>query len=772
MHGKENIVGEEALWHELDARVARPTARAMELWEELDTSAIRQPTSPSSLRDELRRKGDPIHFRPQVRSEVVVRRLQSHDGRYYILKNPRAHTYLRLSEHEFFLWRLMDGTRSLSVLMTAYFQKYRVLAVSLVRSLVDGLRDQHFLTARPVKVYQQAQKALDQRSPERWSEQVTHWLMGQEFAVSGLDGILSTVYRAGGWLFFTAPALLVSAAVALMGLLFFFLSLRQGTFTLLKSANSLTLGLILLWLANLLTIFLHECAHALTTKHFGREVHRGGFMLYYGLPAFFVDTMDIWMEDKGPRMTVSVAGSASDLIIGGMCSLLAYIFPHWALSPFLYKIAFTAYLSVLFNLNPLLELDGYFLLVDWLEMPMLRQRSLDFVRTALPRRVSAWLQSRGLLPAEITSPEKPTPTPFSREERVFTVFGLLSAAYNVIAIWLALYFWQKQLGLVVAELWARGGLSRVLVAVVGGVLIVVTGWVSGSRIVRFVSGVADWLARRRILERDRLVAGLLLGFLIVLSGIALLLPADWRWAYLLTLTLLFTLIALGAALAATRYYTGSAFQGVFVALSTLLIFLLPVRGLRALGVWYVIDPPWPAVIVVLNKLALLVVLVAAFFAFRRTGLDLVSTEERILMTLIVVLSLAALLPTLLWATRFPTSALSGMLGLVAPGCALLGIALLIPTLFAFSDSHFGLGWDFLLVAIASLVIEDLLRVYAPFYPPLYAVVYGLGALTSGGLAGGCVLVYLAHLRAVYRREEWPLVEALSDQKRLRDAFAH
>jgi len=768
-------VREDGLWPELDERVAHLSARNTALWQELDAGASRQSTSTSRLWDELQQKGDPIHFRPRVRSGVVIRRLQSHASRYYVLKNPQAYTYLRLAEHEFFLWRLMDGTRSLSALMTAYFQKYHALAISLVCSLVDGLRDQQFLTAKPVKVYEQVQEALERRRPERWSERAVHWFAGREFAISGLDHILSAVYRAGGWLFFTAPALIVFAAIALMGLLCFFLALRQGTFTLLKSGNSLTLGLILLWLANLLTIFLHECAHALTTKHFGREVHRGGFMLYYGLPAFFVDTMDIWMEDKGPRIAVSAAGPVSDLIVGGMCSLLAYAFPHWALSPFLYKVAFTAYLGVLLNLNPLLELDGYFLLVDWLEIPMLRQRSLAFVRTELWNKVRTWLQSRELLPAQPalpTSQEEPAATSFSREERIFTVFGLLSAAYTVVALWLALYFWQKQLGRAVSELWTRGGLGRVLVVVIGGALTVVGGWTLGSQIVRFLGSVADWLARQHILEHDRLVAGLLLGCLAVLSGIALLLPADWRWAYLLTLTFLLTLVALSAALAATRYYAGSAFQGVFLALSMALLLLLPVHGLRALGVWYVIDPPWPSVVIVLNKLVLLVVLVAAILAFRRTGLELVTAGEKTLMSLLFILALVAVLPALLWTTRSSTPTLGALLGLVATYCAMLGLALLIPTLFAFSDSHFGLGWNFLMVAIAGLVAEDLLRVYAPGYPRLYTIVYGLGVLVSGGLACGCVLIYLAHLRAAYRREEWPLVEALSDQERLRDAFAH
>ncbi|HIP96440.1 MAG TPA: cyclic nucleotide-binding domain-containing protein, partial [Anaerolineae bacterium] len=227
-----------------------------------------------------------------------------------------------------------------------------------------------------------------------------------------------------------------------------------------------------------------------------------------------------------------------------------------------------------------------------------------------------------------------------------------------------------------------------------------------------------------------------------------------------------------AALATTRYYAGSAFQGVFLALSTALLLLLPVHGLRALGVWYVIDPPWPTVTIVLNKLVLLVVLVAAILAFRRTGLELVTTGEKTLMSLLFILALVAVLPALLWTTRNSTPTLGALLGLVATYCAMLGLALLIPTLFAFSDSHFGLGWDFLMVAIGGLVAEDLLRVYAPGYPRLYTIVYGLDVLVSGGLACGCVLIYLAHLRAAYRREEWPLIEALSDQERLRDAFAH
>ena len=62
-----------------------------------------------------------------------------------------------------------------------------------------------------------------------------------------------------------------------------------------------------------------EMAHAFTTKHYGRKVRRGGLLVYFGNLAFFVDTMDIWMEPKKARMAVSWAGPYSGLLVGSLC---------------------------------------------------------------------------------------------------------------------------------------------------------------------------------------------------------------------------------------------------------------------------------------------------------------------------------------------------------------------------------------------------------------------------------------------------------------------
>jgi putative peptide zinc metalloprotease protein len=100
------------------------------------------------------------------------------------------------------------------------------------------------------------------------------------------------------------------------------------------------------------------------------------------------------------------------------------------------------------NLNPLLEWDGYFMLMDFLEIPQLRRKALDFVSRELPKRL---LQGRRTL---------------SRQEVIFTVFGLLPA------LWTAITFVSSLPYLVVMgqELQARQ--DPLSVAVVGIVLLI------------------------------------------------------------------------------------------------------------------------------------------------------------------------------------------------------------------------------------------------------------------------------------------------------------
>jgi hypothetical protein len=137
------------------------------------------------------------------------------------------------------------------------------------------------------------------------------------------------------------------------------------------------------------SVLLHETAHAMTTKHFGREVIGIGFGWFWLGPVFYVDTSDMWLATRRVRVLVNLAGAALDLTIAGICALMAL-----AASPPVATVAFAMaaalYLIVLANMSPLLEYDGYYALTDLVGPPNLRRHSLAHFFGALRQRPLAW----------------------------------------------------------------------------------------------------------------------------------------------------------------------------------------------------------------------------------------------------------------------------------------------------------------------------------------------------------------------------------------------
>ncbi|HLH22547.1 MAG TPA: M50 family metallopeptidase [Chloroflexota bacterium] len=414
-----------------------------------EAAAAPASASGRSVWAQLADRVNPAYDRPRLRPDVVVRGFTTTDGEaYYIAKSPSAGTYVRLGPDEQYLLALMDGSHQVADLMEAYVQRYQRFAFDRVVHLVHELRQQRFLVGEPRDAWGGLAAALARHTWTYRIDQVIQSYRYHEFPLTGLDGPLTALYRAGGWAAFTPPVLLLGAVLALVGAGLFVWELLFGDRDILRFRGSYTLGLLTflaLWTA---VISLHELGHALTTKHFGCEVRRGGVMLYYGLPAFFTDTSDIWMAPRRARLLVSVAGMATIWALGGLAMLVVVWQPSSLLAPIAFQLALVAYVNNTLQLVPLLELDGYYLLIDWLEMPRLRARALAFIRAELWRK----LKRR---------------TPFSREERIFTVYGTLALLYSGLVLAAATYLWARRLQRLLADAWVQEGVGwRVLVIVV------------------------------------------------------------------------------------------------------------------------------------------------------------------------------------------------------------------------------------------------------------------------------------------------------------------
>jgi len=412
---------------------------------------------------------------------------------YVVIRNPANHAYLKLDEEEFELLSLMDGEHTVKELVVEYYLRHDVLALPRIAGLVHLLKTRGFLVGGYLDAWYELTSRLRPRSAGELAARVWRGFLQTSIPIPGLDRFFDLLYRKGGRFFFTRPAAVVGVALLVIGPAFFLAELASGRYPLFKFGGSYLEGFGLLLLLDLVTITIHEAGHALAMKYAGRFVRQSGVMLYYGMPAAYVDTTDAWMAPRGMRLLVSFAGPWTGVWIGGITATLAYFVPLGTLGAFLFSWAFVALVDNLLNFCPLLELDGYFLLVDLLEKPMLRARSFAFLREQLWRRITRQESLTG-------------------EERFFVFFGIASIAWSVLELFLALRIYEVRGARIISEVWGTGN-TYARTALVVVLMVIVLPLLLGlrsllRRILREVRVESRWLRGRatRLAHREAIEA--------------------------------------------------------------------------------------------------------------------------------------------------------------------------------------------------------------------------------------------------------------------------
>ncbi len=399
---------------------------------------------------------------------------------YVVVHNPRAETYARLDPREFDLLELMDGRHSVKELVIAYYQRHGVLALARVAGLVQLLRSERFLRGGLVDAYALVHRQLRGATRTNSSKLELTW----EHA----DAVLARWYQAWGHVFFHPAWLWLGLISGFAGAALVLFELTRGRYALYDVGGSVLLTIALLVVLALITLAVHELGHGLAVKHAQRKVHRAGLRLYFGLPAAFVDTTDVWMAAPRLRLLTAFAGPWTGLVLGGLTALSTALVPESSVGAFLFTAAFVFLVDNLFNFNPLLELDGYYILVDLIDKPLLRPRALAFVRGPLWRK----LRNR---------------EPLSGEERLFALFGLASLAYAALAVTVALRAWEALLLPIIVSGWQSGDLLPrigVLVLVVG-IAVPLALWliVLAQTLGRLAAGWLNWAGGKARTHRYR-----------------------------------------------------------------------------------------------------------------------------------------------------------------------------------------------------------------------------------------------------------------------------
>ncbi|HSC00733.1 MAG TPA: hypothetical protein VLE45_12520, partial [Burkholderiaceae bacterium] len=188
-------------------------------------------------------------------------------------------------------------------------------------------------------------------------------------------------------------------------------------------------NLLTLWLVYPLVKALHELGHAYATKRWGGEVHEIGIMLLVLTPVPYVDASAAWgFRDKRRRMLVGAMGIAIELFLGALALFVWLNVESGAVRAVAYNVMLISGVStLLFNGNPLLRFDGYYVLSDAIEIPNLGTRA---------NRYLGYLAQRYLFGI----PDADSPAG-SRGERIWMVlYGIASFAYRVFIMFVIIRF--------------------------------------------------------------------------------------------------------------------------------------------------------------------------------------------------------------------------------------------------------------------------------------------------------------------------------------------
>jgi putative peptide zinc metalloprotease protein len=312
---------------------------------------------------------------PRLRSGYALKRLDASEGeRRWVVRELRGGSFLRISDSDARLLRLFDGTRSLKDLVGEAESAFGQLgAVRLARLLAD-LGDRGMLAGV------EGGATAETAAPEG---RIKRLFKTRERSVDGIGPFVGWIYRHGGWVLFTRPALVAIATLAVVGL-GVWVALIVGRYgTPFVVAHRLVLGGLVFFIGRALLVGLHELAHGLAMESVGRRVHRAGVKSIFIFPYAFVDTSEVWFEPRRRRAAVSAAGPLSDLTLAGVFSILCLTLAAGTIRDVTFQLAFAGYVAAFFNLNPFLERDGYQILADRLGVPGLRARAREELRRRL-----------------------------------------------------------------------------------------------------------------------------------------------------------------------------------------------------------------------------------------------------------------------------------------------------------------------------------------------------------------------------------------------------
>lgn len=358
-------------------------------------------------------------MKPRLRPHVEITRQHYRGRRWHVVHDPTSNHFYRLSPiaHEFVC--MFDGVRTIEEIWEATLQTHGDEAPTQgeVIELVGQLYNSNLLAVDASPEAEQLLRRGRERVKKRLQQQAIG-IMYLRIPIFNPDRVLTwlePIFRPilNRWGFLVWLGVVIAALVSLGGQAD---QLAAQFEDVLAPSNWWLLALVFI-----VTKAIHETGHGVICKRFGGNVPEFGFMLLVLFPAPYVDVSSCWtLSSKWKRIAVGAGGMIFELFVA---SLAAFAWLNTAPGSVFHQVAYNAMITasistILFNANPLMRFDGYYILADLLETPNLMQRSTKQLQYLWQRYI-------------YRLPEAKPATNQSGERVILVVYGVLAMAYRI-----------------------------------------------------------------------------------------------------------------------------------------------------------------------------------------------------------------------------------------------------------------------------------------------------------------------------------------------------
>ena len=319
----------------------------------------------------------------QVRDDLIFERIEYLGISYWVVKDPVGLKYFRLQPEQYHTLQLLNGDRHLEELRDALHDELPTVRLQLsdIQHLITDLHQKGLVFSN--RIGQGASLAkLNFEEKKKKLFNTMRSLLYVRLPGWDPEAVLARLYPLVRWIYHpttvTLTLLFVISSWVLLAVQFDTFTAQMPEFQQFFSWPNL----LYLWITLGTCKVIHEFGHGLSCKHFGGECHAMGVMLLVFSPCLYCDVSDSWMlKSKWQRIAIGAAGMYIEVVISAIAIYIWWNTQSGLIHHLCLNIFFvTTITTVIWNANPLMRFDGYYMMSDFLEIPNLRPKADRLLR--------------------------------------------------------------------------------------------------------------------------------------------------------------------------------------------------------------------------------------------------------------------------------------------------------------------------------------------------------------------------------------------------------